>query len=243
MRWIYLSPHFDDAPLSCGGLIAGQVRDGETAEIWTVFAAYPPRSAPLPAFAREKHRVWQVNRRSAIQVRREEERKANALLGTGMRWGSLPDCIYRRLPDGTPLISDNDDLWLPVHPGENGLIRRLAAWMRRGLRPDDRLVCPLTLGDHVDHRLVRAAAELLRRPLWYYADYPYAVRLGAHVPPGLPAEQIYSRIITPADLQLWQRAVACYATQMEDLFAGPQNMPSRLEDFWKTGGGSLLWQV
>ena len=28
MRWIYLSPHLDDAVLSCGGLIFEQSRQG-----------------------------------------------------------------------------------------------------------------------------------------------------------------------------------------------------------------------
>jgi len=38
MRWIYLSPHFDDAVLSCGGLIFDQTCGGTAVEIWTVFA-------------------------------------------------------------------------------------------------------------------------------------------------------------------------------------------------------------
>ena len=29
MRWIYLSPHFDDAVLSCGGLIWEQTHSGD----------------------------------------------------------------------------------------------------------------------------------------------------------------------------------------------------------------------
>jgi len=38
MRWIYISPHFDDAVLSCGGLIWEQTHKGITVEIWTVCA-------------------------------------------------------------------------------------------------------------------------------------------------------------------------------------------------------------
>jgi LmbE family N-acetylglucosaminyl deacetylase len=33
MRWIYLSPHFDDAVLSCGGLIFDQAQAGTPVEI------------------------------------------------------------------------------------------------------------------------------------------------------------------------------------------------------------------
>ena len=44
MRWIYLSPHFDDAVLSCGGVIFEQSRQGIQTEIWTIFAGSPPHS-------------------------------------------------------------------------------------------------------------------------------------------------------------------------------------------------------
>jgi LmbE family N-acetylglucosaminyl deacetylase len=50
MRWIYLSPHFDDAVLSCGGLIFEQARQGIPIEIWTIFAGNPP-PGPLSMFA------------------------------------------------------------------------------------------------------------------------------------------------------------------------------------------------
>jgi hypothetical protein len=35
MRWIYLSPHLDDAALSAGGLIYEQTQAGIQVEIWT----------------------------------------------------------------------------------------------------------------------------------------------------------------------------------------------------------------
>jgi len=42
MHWIYLSPHLDDAVLSCGGIIWQQVQSGHQVEIWTICAADPP---------------------------------------------------------------------------------------------------------------------------------------------------------------------------------------------------------
>ena len=54
MRWIYLSPHFDDAVLSCGGLIRAQSQEGLAVEIWTIFAGDPP-PGPLSEFALKIH--------------------------------------------------------------------------------------------------------------------------------------------------------------------------------------------
>jgi len=239
MRWIYLSPHFDDAVLSCGGMIWEQVQRGEAVENWTICAGNLPRG-DLSEFAAQKHAEWRVGRK-VIAARREEDRQANGRVGAETRWWSLPDCIYRRLPDGEPLISENDDLWLPVHPGEMEHITRLRAWLRRGLKADDRLVVPLTLGNHVDHRLVRAAAEGLRRPLYYYADFPYVARSSLWQPRGLAEENIYTRAISEPALAAWQEGSGAYISQVSDLFGSHDGLLVQLREFWERGGGSFLW--
>jgi hypothetical protein len=157
------------------------------------------------------------------------------------KWWTLPDCIYRRLPDGEALISENDDLWLPVHPGEMKIVSRLRAWLRRGLKPDDLLVVPFGLGNHVDHRLVRAAAEGLRRPLYYYADFPYVARSALWQPRGLAPEKIYTCEVSEAALAAWQEGSGAYLSQVSDLFGSHDGMLAQLRDFWARGGGSFLW--
>ncbi|MGH2521295.1 MAG: PIG-L deacetylase family protein, partial [Anaerolineales bacterium] len=51
---LYLSPHFDDAALSCGGTIHQQTRQGERAVVVTVCAGDSP-PGPLSAFAQTLH--------------------------------------------------------------------------------------------------------------------------------------------------------------------------------------------
>ena len=57
MRWIYISPHFDDAVLSCGGLIFEQARQGIPVEIWTICAGDAP-PGPLSQLAQDCHVQW-----------------------------------------------------------------------------------------------------------------------------------------------------------------------------------------
>ncbi|MBA4379671.1 MAG: PIG-L family deacetylase, partial [Anaerolinea sp.] len=57
MRWIYISPHLDDAVLSCGGLIWEQSHAGTQVEIWTVCTGDPPEG-PLSPFAEVLHAEW-----------------------------------------------------------------------------------------------------------------------------------------------------------------------------------------
>lgn len=241
LAWIYLSPHYDDAVLSCGGMIWEQVRASEPVEIWTIFAGGPPRGVELPAFAAELHARWRGGSRP-IARRRAEDRAACALVGAVPRYWTRPDCIYRRLPSGEALIGTGDDLWLPVHPAELPLVERLRGWLRRTLPREARVVCPLGLGNHVDHRIVRTAAEALKRPLLYYADYPYAGLLHQRLPDGLPSEQMVRQAVSPEGLEVWTGAVAAYTSQISSLFDSPEDMRAKLHAYWRSGGGSRLWR-
>ena len=51
---VYLSPHLDDAVLSCGGMIHRQAQAGERVVVVTVCAGDPP-PGPLSDFARSLH--------------------------------------------------------------------------------------------------------------------------------------------------------------------------------------------
>ncbi len=242
MHWIYLSPHFDDAVLSCGGMIWEQTRADDVVEIWTICAGSPPRGQPLPGFAAQLHAEWRAGSRP-IHHRKAEDRAACALVGAQQRCWNLPDCIYRRLPGGEELIRAGADLWMPVHPGELALVRRLRGWLRRSLPREAALVCPLSLGNHVDHRITRAAAEALRLPLYYYADYPYVAQKALWLPVGLAESQIYRKAVSRDGLRAWDAGVAAYASQISSLYASMEDMHAQLEEFWRGGGGSMLWKV
>lgn len=38
---LFLSPHFDDVALSCGGMIDQLIGAGATVEVWTIFSGFP----------------------------------------------------------------------------------------------------------------------------------------------------------------------------------------------------------
>lgn len=238
MRWIYLSPHLDDVVLSCGGLIWEQARSGEKIEIWTVCSGDPPGDLPLTPFAQELHARWQTGA-EAIAQRRREERSACRKLRARPRFLGVPDCIYRRSPDGRPLVGGEDDLWNATP--ETHLVNSLAARLAREAPSDAALVSPLGLGRHVDHRLARNAAERLERPLYYYADYPYVQRgerLDAQAT--APDWQHTSVAISPAGLAAWQAAVAEYRSQISTFWPGLEEMRAAIRQYWSQGGGSSL---
>jgi LmbE family N-acetylglucosaminyl deacetylase len=246
MRWVYLSPHFDDVVLSCGGLVWEQVKSGQKVEIWTVCAGMPQPDEPLSAFSQQLHERWQTGV-SAVSTRKLEDQTAVGRLGAQPVYWHLPDCIYRRLPDGTWLVNGEDDLWQPLNPQEEPVVKELCAWLTAHLLPGDQLVSPLTLGNHVDHHLVRAAVERAARqnnfPLYFYADYPYALNATKELAGKLGEgwEEICFPV-SQAALNHWQDAVAGYTSQISTFWGGLDEMKASLETYWRSGGGTCLWR-
>jgi LmbE family N-acetylglucosaminyl deacetylase len=242
MRWVYLSPHYDDAVLSCGGLISEQVKAGETVEIWTIFSGNPP-SGPLSAYALEHHQRWGVAD-DLIKLRRTEDQAACAVVGATPRYFDLPDCIYRRLPDGEALIKGRADLFAPVNQGESSLISFITRLLEENIRPADRLVCPLTAGGHVDHRVVRNAVEALPRSAWFYADYPYTVMEEVHfqLDEWVPDSVDHLRHpLSELGLAAWQSGIACYASQISTFWGSLAEMRTSIEKYAQLQLGTTLW--
>jgi hypothetical protein len=141
------------------------------------------------------------------------------------------------------VVQSNADLWLPYHPGEEGRVEELCAWLVQGLPHGAHLVCPLSIGGHRDHRLVRAAAERLGCRLWYYADYPYSAHNHFEVGDWLgPAVTVYARRVTPAGLQAWQSAVAAYTTQLSSFWSSLDEMRTAIAAYAQSRPGHTLWR-
>jgi LmbE family N-acetylglucosaminyl deacetylase len=109
-----------------------------------------------------------------------------------------------------------------------------------------RFVSPMALGGHIDHRLVRAAAESLGASLWYYADYPYAVEdpLTHEDLRGKTAAYLPSLVqgLSPQAVSAWQSAVAAYVSQISTFWGSLEEMRARIAAYHLEGGGCVLWQ-
>ena len=241
---IYLSPHLDDAVLSCGGQIYQQSSAGQRILIVTV-AAGDPQTKALSLFAEFQHHGWGLSGAEAMRVRRVEDVRAVARLGAEAVVWSLPDAIYRLEPaTGEPLYTDNDQLFGQLSPAEAPLVAELAAQMG-ALPPAGRIVAPLVLGNHVDHQLVRAAAENAFASLYYYEDYPYVQRHPASLADMLHPANRWQSILYPLDetaIVARIEAIAAYESQMRVLFNGPEAMARLVRQQVVSTGGERLWR-
>jgi LmbE family N-acetylglucosaminyl deacetylase len=234
---IYISPHLDDAVLSCGGRIWQQALSDARVLVVTVFAAAPAPSAPLSPFAQSLHRRWGHALDAALR-RQEEDRAALALLGAeALHWPYF-DCIYRTLPDGRFPYDSEESLWGPPHPLEAGLVTELAARLiALPNTPGGLLVGPLGVGHHVDHVLVRQALLEAGRPFLCYEDYPYAADqqavkalLGSE---GWSAERVS---LSPQALEAKIAAIACYRSQISTFWGSLEEMAAQVRAFALAAG-------
>jgi LmbE family N-acetylglucosaminyl deacetylase len=241
---IYLSPHLDDAVLSCGGQIFQATAARQTSLIVTIMAGDPPQAA-ISDFAQGQHQSWELLTEASRQ-RRAEDATACHLIGADYVHWSVPDCIYRHHPEtGLAFYNSDPDIFGEVHPAEYPLIEELAAQLS-DLPPHGRLFAPLTIGNHVDHQLTRLAAEkCFANKLLYYEEYPYVQRLGgvtAVIPPNDPHWQAQTIPLTAAALQTKIAAIATYGSQLGNLFNGRDNMPQLVTTYTQTVGGERIWQ-
>jgi len=243
MDWVYLSPHFDDVALSCGGLVWEQTQAGDRVQILTICAG-APAGGSLSSFASFKHDSWETGE-GAVVFRRQEDAVSCAILGAEASNFPILDCIYRQDPDSGEFMYDSEQsLWGPLQPGDGKLVEKLSGDIKRELTARVEIVCPLALGDHVDHRLTRAAAEALGHPLWYYADFPYVGRDNAHLEE--MRQQGWLSDVMPVSAEgmaVWEEAVAAHASQISTFWPGVPEMRLALRDYRREVGGVRLWRT
>jgi LmbE family N-acetylglucosaminyl deacetylase len=210
---ICISPHPDDAALSCGGVLARESADGRPALAVTVFAGDPPPAEELLPFARALHQEW-GDPPTPMAYRRAEDARALAALGcAGQSW-TYPDAIYRH-----PAYDSVAAIFGPP-ADETALERELGE--RCAALPAGLLLFPLAVGRHVDHQLLFRVGWRLReagRPVAFYEDVPYVAWEGSPA----PRLAALGRPLWPHRVDItpfWAAkvaAISCYPSQFSSL--------------------------
>jgi LmbE family N-acetylglucosaminyl deacetylase len=234
----------DDVALSCGGQIFSGTAVAQTNLIVTVMAGDPPADRQS-SYVDSLHDRWGLAA-NATAMRRQEDMAACHILGADHWHWDVPDCIYRQHPaTGEPFYVSDADIFGDIHPQEMALVDRLAGLIA-SLPVHDHLFVPLTAGHHVDHQLVRLAAERCFSPerLVYYEDYPY-VRDEAVLQAVLADsdENWKSKVVplTATAVAAKIEAVAAFQSQLSTFFNGRADLATQIKDYVQKVGGERLW--
>lgn len=240
MRWIYISPHLDDAVLSAGGFLYEQTKAGNPVEIWTIVCGFPPPGELTP-FAQVMHHQWGTGTaEETVNLRRREDIESARIVGAKCVHFDVPDCIYRRGPDGEPLYLD---IFVELHDAEIELVDQIAETLVQHLEADDEIICQLGVGRHIDHILVRLAAEKLGRQLWYTADIPYLFKEPETLTSFITGmdETVYP--ITETGLRTWVDAILAYKSQLSTLFENPELVEKEIHSFYAERNAFPFWRL
>ncbi len=239
MTHLFLSPHMDDAVLSCGGLIAHLVQKGESVTVFTIMAGAVPPDAPMTPFIKEHFERWELFP-DPVPGRRQEDRKAMRALGGTVRFGDVPDALYRTDGQGMPLYPDLDRLFGAIHPHDPVMARasditsQIEQIEQIGLQ--GKLYAPLGAGHHVDHVVVRTIVlEWLKNQpqvaVFFYEEYPYSANdtetiiQAARDEIGYPTHPVIHPLSETA-LDAKIHAIACYSSQINTFW---KNVPAMAE--------------
>jgi LmbE family N-acetylglucosaminyl deacetylase len=254
---LVLSPHLDDAVLSCGGLLSS-LQPGVGATILTFFthAGRAPVTRAARSFVRQVG--WSGDPESFYAARRREDREAADRIGATCEHAGLVDALFRPRDSGVlagrigSLLTPGLRRVLPeltyrypsyrydiargrVSRGDRKLLKELTS--RIAERLDDLepalVLSPLGIGRHVDHLLVReatVAASAGRTGVVpaFYTDLPYALR---HRPdPGTVHRHRLRPVTFPAGRPGKKALIALYRTQVDALY--PEGAPDTPDEYW-----------
>ncbi|MGD2047885.1 MAG: PIG-L family deacetylase [Chloroflexota bacterium] len=242
---IYLSPHLDDAVLSCGGQIYQQIQSGKVVLVVTTMAG-DPLNRKLSSFAMSLQDRWELAV-DAVNARRQEDVKAGHLLGFDILHWKIPDCIYRVDPTSSEaLYASEEALFGQIHAVDDDLIDELVRYMTN-LPTHQRILIPLAVGHHVDHQLVRLAAERWpgKADFAYYEEYPYA-RDPALMRAALTPEKGWYPEVIPLSRQAIStkiRAASCYRSQISTFFDDLKDLAAQITLYSQKVGGERLWHT
>ncbi len=229
---LYVSPHLDDAVLSCGGMIARTRRGAGRAVVLTVFAS-GPRGGKLTPYAARYHAKCGI---ADLWTRRWEDIEACELLGAELIHLQFPEILYRRDHHGRPRCRSRHELFSQLRPDDTAVVAEvtsaLAHWIRR-LSPAT-VYGPVGLGEHVDHVATNAAlrqaisdlgADAPR--LLLYEEMPYAALNQASTANTAAALRHLKSTATPNTHRLTEedwahkiRAIEAYRSQLPSIWHG-----------------------
>lgn len=235
----FVSPHLDDAVLSCGALLARLARSCPVTVLTVFTAAAPPPKWGIAA-RKQLRGVAETDADAYFAERRAED--IAVLEQAGAAWIHLGyrDALFRRVgeaPAGPPGSGRAAYPTFRFHagrgriaPSDAGLAAEVAARVADvlGTRGAAAVFGPLGVGRHVDHLITRhAVASLGLRPV-YFSDFPYSQTAA-------PEARFVQRASLAAHPWTDGRAenaarIAGYRTQVPGLF--PHGVPVSPEVYW-----------
>jgi len=234
---IFVSPHLDDAVLSCGALLT-QLARTNSVTVLTVFSSARPPAKWAPSARTELRNHGAVDAMKYFEDRRAEDIAAMKEVGAAWIHLGFTDAPFRRV--GETAGKDSGRAAYPsfhlniargwIASSDATLAAKVSVMVREAVSASaaTAVFAPLGAGRHVDHLITRNAVAASGIDAVYYSDFPYS-----------QTAKPSARFVRKASLRpytwLTGRAenvnlIGRYKTQVDGLF--PRGIPISPETYW-----------
>lgn len=227
---LVLSPHLDDAAFSVGPLLA-EFSDRAKIIVATAFTKSEPNPAGFAlACQLDKGLPAEVD---YMAIRRAEDIEWSRRIGTENVHGAFAEAPHRGYQSAKELFGHV----LAIDEIEDDL-KKWFLELAEKFKPNI-ILCPVGVGNHVDHFLVRKAAQISldgKFPLFFFKDQPYASKLNAFdVEDYFGNSSVWQELQIPLSeksLAKAQFAAQAYETQISFQFGDIEKMKNILSEAW-----------
>ena len=234
-RCVFISPHEDDALLSCGSLIA-QLSGKTDLTVVNIFTK--AHKSPYTLSARKfLHDSGFTDAQALYEEREREDAEAFSSLTVKVINLGLEDALFRKKKRETFLgtfIPEIDHVY-PTYQWH--ITKKIAsddpavATLEKKLEPfkdaKNLIFAPCGIGNHVDHMLARKVSAALFDRYVLYSDFPYNVRLNSFGS-ALPGGEVYR--LDPI-MKVKTALIKAYHTQFHGLFTD-DTIPNQEEIYY-----------
>lgn len=221
---LFISPHADDVPLSCGAFLSHLCHTlEEPATVLTVMSGDVPEPLPQTPIVQDLHQRWHIGHNPSLE-RRAEDTRACEILGAQVQHTPIMDCVYRTI-DGEALYPDEASLFGELH-AHDPAFAQLDQWSDEFDIVPDTLYLPMAIGNHVDHQLVRAwglkfSGSHPQMTVKFYQDYPYSEN-----------QKAMQKTVDTFPVSIYPVPFACSEQDIENKLKSIEAYRSQLSTFW-----------
>ncbi|HSW88589.1 MAG TPA: PIG-L family deacetylase [Candidatus Saccharimonadales bacterium] len=221
-RCIVISPHADDAILSCGGLLSKLVGKTDCMVVNVFTKAHAkPYTLSSKVFLKYSHSTDAIE---LYKERIQEDKEVLAQLSLQSVDLGLEEALFRRKKQRTflgKLLPEFDHIYptyqwhiLKKITDDDYAVATLKGKLQQFNDKKTLVFAPYGIGNHVDHRIVRKVSEELFDNVVLYSDFPYNVRLNTY---GKSKNNGKVYRVTP-DIRKKTNLIKGYKTQFQGLF-------------------------
>ena len=188
--FVFVSPHFDDAVYSAGGLISYLSEIKAKVEIINVFTKADKPPYTLSA-KHNLHMSGFSDAQELYKVREKEDRAVLRKLGVKLHNLGFKEALYRKNNNKiNPLFAKILPELIHIYPSyrfhilkgvvskkDKNLMDNISEFLAKNVDRNSIVFCPLSQSSHTDHEIVkRICQKIFGKNLIYWQDYPYNLK-------------------------------------------------------------------